>query len=121
MILHSGRATCNHELLLAASQPWGQRAELPWVGHFLLHKHPKKLGNRAGFLAVTSDLLLFFPRADLSAGFKPLCPTFTPVNYKRFCLCRWVQRGLHCQQEPAGGSILMKEQVWDTELFPKDP
>lgn len=32
-----------------------------------------------------------------------------------------MQLGLHCQQEPGGGSTLMKEQVWDTELFPKDP
>lgn len=32
-----------------------------------------------------------------------------------------MQPGLHCKQEPAEGSTLMEEQVWDTELFPKDP
>lgn len=41
----------------------------------------------------------------ISYGFKPHCPTtFALTNYERFCLCRWMQRGLDCQQESAGGS-----------------
>lgn len=94
---------------------------------------PKKLHNK-DFLAVTGALpaactLLSFPRAwqsgedrIISYSFKSSSTlTFTLANYERLCLCRWMQHGLQCQQEPARGSIWMRKQVQDIESFSKDP